>query len=183
MDFIRTYDNYLSLESCQHFIEIAETTKFFCRNKTDIKDKQITLDSTHPGSVERLYNEALVPALHQYVDEFSYLGCTNLVSSAALLQITEPPDGGYHVWHCESTDWRNASRLLAWVVYLNDVDGGGETEFLYQSKKVEPKQGKVVIFPGSFTHLHRGNPTKSIKYLITGWWHGDTGLIKFDVNG
>ena len=27
----------------------------------------------------------------------------------------------------------------------------------------------VVIFPGSFTHLHRGNPPYEAKYIATGW--------------
>ena len=55
------------------------------------------------------------------------------------------------------------------MVYMNDVDEGGETEFLYQQKKIKPKTGRVVIFPASFTHQHRGNPPMSNKYIITGW--------------
>ena len=31
---------------------------------------------------------------------------------------------------------------MAWMVYLNDVEEGGETEFLYQKLKVKPKKGK-----------------------------------------
>ena len=182
MDFIRTYDNYLSPKSCKLFVDIAKQTTFTSRNTPNVQDKQITLDSTFPDKVKELYNEALVPALHEYVTDFPHLSNTNFVSSVALLQITEPPSGGYHIWHCENIDWSNSSRVLAWAVYLNDVEEGGETEFLYQSRKVEPKAGRVAIFPGSFTHLHRGNPTKSTKYIITGWWHGDTGLIRFDLD-
>ena len=29
--------------------------------------------------------------------------------------------------------------------------------------KLRPKKGKVAIWPGSFTHLHRGNPPGSTK--------------------
>ena len=28
---------------------------------------------------------------------------------------------------------------------------------------------RVLIFPGSFTHLHRGNPPYEAKYIATGW--------------
>ena len=45
----------------------------------------------------------------------------------------------------------------------------GETEFLYQKQRIKPVEGRVVIFPGSFTHLHRGNPPLNIKYIATGW--------------
>ncbi len=54
------------------------------------------------------------------------------------------------------------------MVYLNDVDSGGETEFLYQQLKIKPKRGRVVIWPGSFTHLHIGNHPMSDKYIHTG---------------
>jgi len=55
-------------------------------------------------------------------------------------------------------------------VFLNDVDEGGETEFLYQNKRIAPKKGRMVIWPSSFTHTHRGNPPLSgSKYIITGW--------------
>ena len=31
-------------------------------------------------------------------------------------------------------------RTLAWMVYLNDVEEGGETEFLYQELKLKPSK-------------------------------------------
>lgn len=77
--------------------------------------------------------------------------------------------GGYHIWHSENSRADN-NRLLAYIVYLNDVEEGGETEFLYQHKRFKPKQGTVVIWPAGFTHTHRGNPPLSnTKYIMTGW--------------
>ena len=43
--------------------------------------------------------------------------------------------------------WRAQQRALAWMVYLNDVEEGGETEFLYQQLKIKPSKGRVVIWP------------------------------------
>ena len=63
------------------------------------------------------------------------------------------------------------------MVYLNDVKEGGETEFQYQKLRVKPKRGTVLIWPGGFTHLHRGNPPLSgDKYIATGWYQGSIGL-------
>lgn len=77
---------------------------------------------------------------------------------------------GYHVWHYESSSRPMSNRLLTYIVYLNDVEEGGETEFLYQSKRYKPEQGTCVIFPAAFTHTHRGNPPISnTKYILTGW--------------
>ena len=77
---------------------------------------------------------------------------------------------GYHIWHCEQSSRDTANRLLFYIVYLNDVEEGGETEFLYQKKRYKPEQGTVIIAPAGFTHTHRGNPPYSNdKYIITGW--------------
>jgi hypothetical protein len=78
--------------------------------------------------------------------------------------------GGYHIWHYESASRELSHRLLTWILYLNDVNEGGETEFLYQHMRVKPEQGTLVIWPAAFTHTHRGNPPLSNeKYIVTGW--------------
>jgi hypothetical protein len=60
--------------------------------------------------------------------------------------------------------------MMQAILYLNDVEEGGETEFLYFSKRVKPKQGTLLLFPASFTHTHRGNPPLSgTKYIMNTW--------------
>ena len=77
---------------------------------------------------------------------------------------------GYHVWHSDSEFKPLCNRLLVFILYLNDVEEGGETEFLYISKRVKPKAGRFILFPASLTHTHRGNPPISnTKYIFTGW--------------
>jgi hypothetical protein len=78
--------------------------------------------------------------------------------------------GGYHLWHYETGAKNCCNRVLTWILYLNDVYEGGETEFLYQHMRVKPEQGTLVIWPAAFTHTHRGNPPISNnKYIVTGW--------------
>ena len=78
--------------------------------------------------------------------------------------------GGYHSWHCESGSRTLSTRLLAISLFLNTVEEGGETEFLYYPKRVKAETGRFLIFPAGFTHTHRGNPPISNeKYIITGW--------------
>lgn len=77
---------------------------------------------------------------------------------------------GYHIWHYESSSVGFTRRLLTYILYLNDVEEGGETEFLYLHKRIKPKAGTFVLFPAAFTHTHRGNPPLSnTKYVVTGW--------------
>ncbi|WP_306391691.1 2OG-Fe(II) oxygenase family protein [Telluria beijingensis] len=90
------------------------------------------------------------------------------------LQKYRQASGGYHHWHSEIYP-QNAScdslhRVLLWMFYLNDVDEGGETEFLYQGRKIAPRKGRLVIAPAGFTHTHRGNvPISGDKYIATSW--------------
>ncbi len=85
------------------------------------------------------------------------------------LQKTSPGEG-YHIWHTEY-DKSCPYRILAVIVYLNDVEEGGETEFLFQHKRIKPKAGTALIFPAYFTHPHRGNPPLSNnKYILSSWY-------------
>ena len=53
------------------------------------------------------------------------------------LQKTLPTEG-YHVWHSEDDEMIVRRRLLFFILYLNDIEEGGETEFLYFKKSLLP---------------------------------------------
>ncbi|RPE80136.1 2OG-Fe(II) oxygenase [Vulcaniibacterium tengchongense] len=82
--------------------------------------------------------------------------------------------GGYPYWHCElyPRDARAETlhRHLLWTLYLNDGFAAGETEFLYQRRKIAPRAGSLLIAPAAFTHTHRGNrPQGGDKVIATSW--------------
>lgn len=80
------------------------------------------------------------------------------------------PGEGYHQWHFESDSRERSGRVASWGLYLNTVEEGGETEWLYQSVRVPATKGTLAIWPAGYTHTHRGNPPLSNeKYLLTGW--------------
>ena len=60
--------------------------------------------------------------------------------------------------------------MIVAFMYLNKCEQGGETEFLYQHRRIKPEAGRLVLAPTGWTHPHRGNPPlKGVKYMITGW--------------
>ena len=180
--FIGIYNNVVPKNFCKTVRNIADSSNFIeTRSTPIIKDKQISLDAFYPHVVNELYENALVPCLLNYCNYYPYLGTCNFVSSSALLQVTEPLGGGYHMFHCENAEWNTNNRMLVWMVYLNDVEGG-ETEFIYQGTKINPVEGRIVIWPGSFTHLHRGNPPKNTKYILTGWYQNINGIRSYNVS-
>ena len=82
--------------------------------------------------------------------------------------------GGYPYWHCElyprDATAETLHRHVLWTIYLNDGFEAGETEFLYQQRKIAPRTGSLLIAPAAFTHTHRGNrPEGGDKYIATSW--------------
>jgi hypothetical protein len=123
------------------------------------------------GDLSNVVNECLDRVLHEYREIFNSLHLSNLTSVQQKIQKTTK-SGGYHNWHFEQILFHNSSRVLVWSIYLNDVKEGGETEFLYQSERHKPEQGKIMVFPANFLYTHRGNPPLSgDKYILTGWYN------------
>ena len=107
-----------------------------------------------------------------YSNEYDILKDYNLRCTSVKIQKTDP-GAGYHIWHTEQGPDADAARCLVYIIYLNDIDEAGETEFLYQRMRVAPKENSVVIWPAAFTHTHRGNVVhgNKSKYIITGWFY------------
>ena len=123
------------------------------------------------GKLGEELNKVLHNGLREYMEIFDSLKQVKFISVQQKIQKT-PKNGGYHVWHFEQANPDSAPRILVWTVYLNDVEEGGETEFLYQGKKVQAEKGKLVIFPANYLYTHRGNPPISnTKYIVTGWYN------------
>jgi len=80
-----------------------------------------------------------------------------------------PEDKGYPAVHIESgTD--HYKKYLATIIYLNDVEEGGETVFPMAGTAIEPEVGSVAIWPAGLPFYHCGNRAKSTKYIITTWF-------------
>lgn len=106
----------------------------------------------------------------QYVESYDVLGDFDKLSYYELRLQKTPIGGGYHTWHCEHHSRYYCNRVVSFILYLNDIAEGGETEFLYYPKRIKPETGTMILFPAGYSHTHRGNPPISNeKYIITGW--------------
>ena len=186
-DFIKTWDNELDTEYCQTVIDYynqQQGTRILNRQTANEqapkmnKDGSMLYDEGETGTFALSMNKILQPyydAIHRcvddYVSEFGIFENVNPIqlSHSIKIQHTRPSEG-YHVWHCEHASRDTGQRALLAMVYLNNVDQGGETEFLYQSRRIEAQTGRVMFCPAGYTHTHRGNPPLSgDKYAITTW--------------
>ena len=178
-DFIGIYPDIIESNLCNELIKIIDQSSVSYGRVDAVhrQDYQLSLESTHPG-IARDFMERVNNCLSEYIRvECPFLQQNTFVSSVTLVQKTEPMEG-YHSFHAENTTWDLDCRSMAWMVYLNDVEEGGETEWLYQQVKVKPQQGTVVIWPAGYTHMHRGNPPMEDKYIATVWWQMDLGTLQ-----
>lgn len=183
-NFVGVFKNAFTKSFCEQIIKQYEDmvisghgkTRFVSENafKTVKDDTQIfadDIDYIPLRECTKEFNELFWNTFYQiYEQEYSVLKNSGRHANYSFKIQKTKIGGGYHVWHYESGDREISNRVLTWILYLNDVHEGGETEFLYQHMRVKPEQGTLVIWPAAFTHTHRGNPPISNeKYIVTGW--------------
>lgn len=79
-----------------------------------------------------------------------------------------PKGIGKFLPHADQSAGANVTRLFAFILYLNTVDEGGETEFPDFNYKCKPEEGKLLIFPCNYLFRHQGNiPVSHDKYIVT----------------
>ena len=113
----------------------------------------------------------------------NYLEDTRLNNIVGQLEFKEPlqihhyaPGEGFYALHGDSATYKTSTRVLVFILYLNDVKDGG-TFFPWQDYKSESKKGNMIVFPASYTHPHRGVVSyDEDKYILTGWvFHSNNG--------
>ena len=186
-NFIREYPNVLPNKAITYVKSLIDglhgnKSRFNINANQTRSDTQFELEPFYPQVCKEINTCLIEKCLFPYLQDFSMLrGEYEWYSGSTLCQKTKPSQG-FHIWHCENSSWPNKERLLAWMIYLNDVEEGGETEFLYQQKRFTPKKNTALIWPGSWTHLHRGNPPLSgNKYILTGWFATTTEMRRFTI--
>ena len=184
-NFIGVYDNYITKEDCNKAIRLYEEQDKFNNTinriggeKASITEKQDQQYFAHGGNID-VWWEELKPmmvnfdlAWNHYLKNVGADDCYRVPFHFTCLKIQKTlPTEGYHVWHIEhGKGFDNEPRAFVFSIYLNDVEEGGETEFLHFSKRTKPKTGRIVIWPAGFPYLHRGNPPLSgEKYILTSW--------------
>lgn len=145
----------------------------YLRKYTHLALAPTALYRQSPGSSEmRMLGVDDLLAMHD--DELKQLVIKLFRPGGINLQRYFAGEGGYPYWHSEispkiETD-DNLHRVLLWTIYLNDGFDEGETEFLFQQRKIVPKTGSLLFAPAGFTHTHRGNmPQRGHKYIATSW--------------
>ena len=183
-DFIGIWDNNVDENICKELIKYYDWT---VKNNYNIssdtgeikmepirEDEAIFMGSSsiqYPSSLCDQYWKCLEQCALEYLKKYSIQMTSGLHNwNFKVHKVKEKQ--GYHKWHYESSEYEVRDRFLVYMTYLQAPPEGGETEFLYQSKRIDPVVGRTLIWPTGFTHKHRGNPPlKGEKMYITGWFN------------
>lgn len=166
---IGVYENAISDEWCDDVIKYFESNvenSYKRKLNRKIRDTSVNLDNKLlTNKFSNIFKEIFDLYLYKYPFSPVPLAITGFKIQKTL------PTEGFHQFHIErDTSFSTKARELVYTVYLNDVEEGGETEFLHQLKRIKPQKGTICIFPAGFTHVHRGNtPYSGEKYILTGW--------------
>ena len=166
--------NQKELENKIHFSKIgSDKIKLKIRNSS-----YINVNYDLPKIYYNILNQKLKEAFKQYLLHIKNYNITLESFNNKHLKIMEShiyftkynKNVGFYTFHNDfNIDVQNGYRFLTFIWYINDVPIGGETEFI-NGTKILPKQGKLLLFPSTWTYVHRGNiPISSDKYIIVGW--------------
>ena len=180
-DFIRVWDNGISDALCDRIVKWFDDT--YEKTPSLVIDEKIKTQNTtknylscfiDDSNFHKQIYESISKNIDSYLNDFGHLKTVPLVFEQIKVKKINPY-GGYHAWHYETNTSKSYGRELVWMAYLNDMPvNEAETEFLYQKRKIQPKKGRLVIFPACMTHVHRGLTVYSYpKYIVSGWIHRD----------
>jgi len=184
-NFIGVYDNYITKKECDKVIKLYENQNKFKNTLDRISFENVSIlkkqDQQFFAKQDNLnlWWTELEPMILNFDMAFKHYTQNTGANEAygvpfhfTSLKVQKTlPTEGYHLWHIEhGKGYDLEPRAFVFSIYLNDVEEGGETEFLHFSKRVKPKTGRIVIWPAAFPYVHRGNPPLSgKKYILTSW--------------
>lgn len=165
---ISMFHNYKAMGTTRTRVESQKALSHTVNDQTLFMFDEVVVLGSLPDL--SLVNARIWDAYDAYTAHYSTLrALPQQVIYSMRLQRTVPGEG-YHTWHHERTGKEMMSRMATFILYLNDVTEGGETEFLHFPLRVKPKQGTLIIWPATYTHTHRGNPPLAgEKFILTGW--------------
>lgn len=185
LDYILHEKGLISAKECQdiiNFFESDEVKRYhfegFAGDARELnyhrkKDTEILIGFDVLTSMFSGIGKALNIAFKKYREQYPHIDDLPqwMLEGECKVQRYNPGEGYTMLhWENDGPDSSSSRRVLGWTIYLNDVYDGGQTEFPYQNKQIQPRTGDLIIFPAGWTHAHRGIVSKTeLKYIVTGW--------------
>jgi hypothetical protein len=175
-NFIQTYDNIVDGDVCDQLIDKFEShSNKTIRNQSPMLFDEVNLVREEWPIVQEL--QGLIQSCassYRYQLNLDFAIPTKFGIEQFRMKRYHSNQGHFDT-HVDITDYSSARRFLAFLIYLNEGEGG-DTDFIDMSGEifhtVKRKRGTVLVFPPMWMFKHRGNkPIDSTKYIISSYFH------------
>lgn len=183
---IFTIDNFLSDEECEMVMEISKNRNFSRAYVLDDNNGAVINDSRTNYSNSISNNDDIF--IQYIVDKVS--STIKFPSENAepleFVRYYKNQEFKHHFDAFKQPYLSKNQRILTALVYLNNVEKGGETEFKNINLKIKPNKGKLLVFqnclednqtihPNSY---HAGLPVlKGEKFAFNLWYHNKSSYL------
>ena len=189
-NFISIYDNALTSEECKSIIDYFESDDGYWslrqegmmlddnidKEWKDSEDRTLTMFNNECFN-DNFVNHIIAKSINIHIEKYKKENPEiDMMDPWALrngynLQKYKP-GGGYHKLHCENYNTgTHHSNILVWMFFLNTIEEGGGTYFSNYDLTINALEGRLVLWPPYWTHMHKGVVSKtSQKYIATGWF-------------
>jgi len=173
-DYITVYDDVITSKSCDDLVNFFEKNveKSFKEEKKDKSFQELNLQYFPQ------YRDETNELFKSFVDK--YQKDNNIPDScwpsSYELENTRfkkylPNSNDRFDLHTDATIRETSTRFLAFFIYLTDNELG-HTSFPTRDIKIQPKKGKLLMFPPNFCYPHIGEKvTDKPKYIIGNYCH------------
>ena len=173
-DYITVYDDVITPESCDNLVN------FFEKNiDHSIKQEAIHMSFRELGLQNfPQYRDETNELFHSFIEQYKTDNNINNIiwPKSYKLEFTRfkkylPNSEDRFEIHADSTTRASSTRFLAFFIYLTDNDSG-HTSFPDRDIKIQPKKGRLLMFPPNWCYPHVGEKvTDKPKYILGSYCH------------
>ncbi|MCC4586586.1 2OG-Fe(II) oxygenase [Xanthomonas sp. NCPPB 1067] len=175
--FIRTYDNSLPPQLCAKLVESFLTlSEFHERNGRGVRPglddsawTELDISKLSDHAFLSFFRSLISQELARYNADVGLsiaVPDSPLLSPLILKRYRSGSDESFQT-HFDSIN-SVCDRYLVFLWYLNDVSEGGETWFPDLNCGVEPRAGRLLMFPPYWMYAHQGrHPKSGDKYILS----------------
>lgn len=177
-DLICVYDDVLSEDICKSVISFFEDNSDYhekidtdkCPSFTQLNFTEIS----NKTKKTELHSKVLKKIVEHKSLYYEYIDsrCFPEENTFEQFRIKKYNNNGEELFdtHVDVKDYSSSRRYLSFLLYLNDVTEGGQTTF--RDLTIQPKTGRLVVFPPLWMYPHKGHPPISNeKYIMSTYLH------------
>jgi hypothetical protein len=178
-DLIHVYDDVLDSSVCDFLVETFESNpdkheRIEQDKKPNFTQFNLTVNNELSEQVKNTHNFLISKVFEYKKKYYEFVDSRCFPTSHAFEQFRIKKylndENDMFDTHVDVTDYESSRRFLSFLWYLNDVEVGGETVF--SDLQIQPKAGRMVVFPPLWMFPHRGDiPISNEKYILSTYLH------------